>query len=116
MLLQRVLASIFVFNLLSMMAYAQTEEEIPKAVPSLPFCQPSAQSSIMTSDSSCISVDSSVSKKTKKKVLPKMFDKPEPSGTNLGGKVIMDEREENKLKPPEERVLGAEVEFGIKTQ
>lgn len=108
--------SVFIFSLLSMMAYAQTEAEIPKAIPSVPLCQPSSQSSIMTSDSSCISVESSVSKKTKKKTLPNMFDKPESSGTNLGGKVIMDEREENKLKPAEERVLGAEVEFGIKTQ
>lgn len=116
MFVQRMSLSVLIFNSLSIMAYAQTEAEIPKAIPSVPFCQPGTQSSIMDNNSSCVSVSSTAPKPSKKKVLPNMFVKPEPSNTNVGGNVIMDEREENKLKPPKERVLGAEVQFGIKTK
>lgn len=102
--------------LISLTGYSQKTDEIPKAVPSVPICKPSPNSSVMNADPSCISVGSSKPKATDKKALPNMFNQQDDSSMDLGGNVIMDKSEKSELKPPEERVKGAEVEFGIKTK
>lgn len=109
--------AVFLMALLTA-GFAQAENKItaPNIVPALPLCKPSAKHSVMQRDPNCISLDSAPTQKHTQPLLPDMFGKKTDSNTNLGGNVIMDKSEKNQNKRPEERVLGAEVEFGIKTK